>query len=229
MKEPLISVIICVYNGEAYLSEAIECVHQQDYSNIELIVVNDGSTDATPEIAKSHRQAKLISHEINRGLPAARNTGIQAAKGDYIAFLDADDLWMPNKISTQVRFHQENQDYKYSFTRERFFFEDGAEQPNWTKKPVFQEDHIAYCAGSMLFDAVLFKTVGQFNPEFRNGDTTEWIFRAKDQGYLGGRIEEVLLLRRIHKNNLSSLIKEENKSLLKAVKASINRQIKLND
>jgi glycosyltransferase involved in cell wall biosynthesis len=224
MDNPLVSVIICVYNGAAFLADAIDCVLKQNYPETELIVVDDGSTDNSAKIAASYPQVKLVSHEDNRGLPSARNTGIQTAAGEYIAFLDADDLWPPNKISAQVKFHQEHPEYKYSYTQERFRFEDMQERPNWSQKQAFQEDHVAYCAGSMLFHQSLFEIVGQFNPMFRNGDTTEWVFRAKDQGFVGGIVEEVLLFRRIHDQNLSSRVSEENKMLLKAVKSSIDRQ-----
>ena len=229
MSNPLVSVIICVFNDEAFLADAIDCVISQDYPNIELIVIDDGSHDSSAELAKSYQQVRLVSHSDNQGLPAARNTGIQSASGEYIAFLDADDRWPETKISTQVKFHQEHPESKFSYTLERFFFEDMQEQPNWSKKPVFQEDHVAYCAGSMLFHRSLFEIVGLFNPEYRNGDGTEWSFRAKDLGYQGGIIEEVLLFRRIHKGNLSSSVDEETKSLFRAVKSSINRQQKSNE
>ncbi len=224
MDNPLVSVIICVYNGAAFLADAIDCVLKQDYPEIELIVVDDGSTDNSAKIAASYPQVKLVSHTVNQGLPRTRNTGIQVAAGEYIAFLDADDFWPPNKINAQVKFHHEHPEYKYSFSMERFFWENIQEEPNWAKKQAFQEDHVAYCAGSMLFHKSLFDIVGQFNPEFRNGDTTEWIFRAKDQGFMGGVVKEVLLFRRIHDHNLSGEVAEEVKMLLKAVKASINRQ-----
>lgn len=229
MSDPLVSVIICVYNGAAFLANAIDCVINQDYPNIELIVIDDGSHDSSAELAESYQQVMLVSHSDNRGLPSARNTGIQSASGEYIAFLDADDQWSEIKISTQVKFHKEHPEYKFSYTLERFFFEDKHEQPNWSKKPAFQEDHVAYCAGSMLFHRSLFEDVGLFNPDYRNGDGTEWSFRAKDLGFHGGIIEEVLLFRRIHKGNLSSSVDEETKSLFRAVKSSINRQQKSNE
>jgi glycosyltransferase involved in cell wall biosynthesis len=229
MNDPLVTVIICVYNGEDFLAEAIQCVIEQDYPATELIVVDDGSTDSSAEIANSYPQATLISHPENLGLPSARNTGIQAAAGEYIAFLDSDDLWPANKVSTQLEFLQKNPEYKFGFTQEKFFFEDMQERPNWTQKPAFQDVHVAYCAGSMLFHRSVFETVGRFNPEFRNGDTTEWVFRAKDKGFRGGVVEEVLLFRRIHEQNLSTKVHEEQKSLLKAVKTSIDHQKRFNE
>jgi glycosyltransferase involved in cell wall biosynthesis len=224
MNKDLVSVIICVYNSSAFIAEAIESVLKQDYPKIELIVVNDGSSDNSAGIATRYSQVKLLSHATNQGLPSARNTGIKAASGEYIAFLDADDQWAPTKISTQVKFHRDNLQFKYSFTLERFVYENSIEQPNWTKKQVLKEDHIAYCAGSMLFEHTLFHVIGPFNPEYINGDATEWIFRAKDQGYFGGIVPEVLLFRRIHVKNLSSNVDQEMKALLQVVKDSMSRQ-----
>lgn len=88
--EPLISVVVPVYNGEMYVKSCLENILGQSYKSLEVIVVDDGSEDASPEIAKNY-PVRLIKHEKNRGLSAARNTGIDAAKGDYIHFLDVDD------------------------------------------------------------------------------------------------------------------------------------------
>lgn len=88
--EPLISVIIPVYNGEKYLKECIEMMLNQSYKSLEIIVVNDGSTDESKKIAKQY-PVKLITLPVNRGLSVARNTGIDAAQGDYVHFMDVDD------------------------------------------------------------------------------------------------------------------------------------------
>jgi glycosyltransferase involved in cell wall biosynthesis len=89
-KEPLISVVIPVYNGEQYVASCLDNMASQTYKNLEIIVVDDGSTDKSAEIARKYR-ANLIRHEKNCGLSAARNTGIDAAKGEYIHFMDVDD------------------------------------------------------------------------------------------------------------------------------------------
>ena len=85
---------------------------------------------------------------------------------------------------------------------------------------------MAYCAGSMLFERMLFDVIGLFNPEFHASMTAEWIMRAKDQGYFGGIVREVLLFRRIHNKNMSSAAREETKMLLKSLKASIGLVLK---
>ena len=98
----LISIIIPVYNGERFVGKAIEsCLHQSEKQGWEAIVVNDGSTDNSQQVVESYLddpRIKLIVHEKNKGLPSARNTGIRNSAGNYVAFLDTDDCYMPHTI-----------------------------------------------------------------------------------------------------------------------------------
>lgn len=227
MNDDLISVIVPTYNGGKYLAEALESILTQTYRPIEIIIVDDGSTDNSAQIASNYCSKYLFVqylYQNNSGPPCARNAGINVAKGPAIAFLDVDDLWAPHKLSIQAKFHRENPRFKYSFTFERFFYEDTENPPGWTRKQVFQKDHAAYIVSSMLVERELFDVVGLFNPVYRNTDNSEWIFRAKDHGYVAGIIEEVLLFRRIHEDNISSDVNQQVRSLLKVVNSSIRRQ-----
>ncbi|ASV76489.1 Putative glycosyl transferase [Thermogutta terrifontis] len=98
---PRISVVIPVYNGAKYLREALASVMEQTYKPFEIIVVDDGSTDGSADIAKSFAENIIVLSQANRGESAARNLGINAASGDWIAFLDADDIWHPKKLERQ--------------------------------------------------------------------------------------------------------------------------------
>ncbi|MDD5505562.1 MAG: glycosyltransferase family 2 protein [Candidatus Omnitrophica bacterium] len=102
--EPLVTVIIPTYNRSHVLKRALLSATSQTYQNIEILVVSDGSTDATEEIVKSiaDPRIKYICHEKNRGLAATRNTGIKNSTGEYVTFLDDDDEWLPEKISRQI-------------------------------------------------------------------------------------------------------------------------------
>ena len=97
-----VSVIIPVYNGERFLAEAVETVHAQEYDRLEIIVVDDGSTDRTSEIITSLKGDIQRIGQKNSGPAAARNKGLSVARGDVIAFLDADDLWPETKLNTQI-------------------------------------------------------------------------------------------------------------------------------
>lgn len=114
---PLVSVIIPVYNGEKYIETTIRSVVNQTYKKLELIIVNDGSNDKSEEIIKAINlpEVKLIS-KINSGVSAARNTGIEAANGKYIAFLDADDYWHSDNLEKKINLLENNQsiDFVYS-------------------------------------------------------------------------------------------------------------------
>jgi glycosyltransferase involved in cell wall biosynthesis len=100
----MVSVIIPAFNSEKYISQAIESVLNQTYQNFELIIVNDGSTDRTEEIIQNYLNGHLYIYQKNKGVAAARNTGISASKGEYIAFLDSDDIWLPKKLELQVHY-----------------------------------------------------------------------------------------------------------------------------
>ncbi len=112
MVNSLVSIIVPLYNSQKFIAESIKSVFAQSYKNWELIVIDDNSTDRSSEIVegyiKKDNRIKLIKLDKNVGGAAARNTGIKAAQGDYIAFLDSDDLWYPKKLEKQVEFMKKN-------------------------------------------------------------------------------------------------------------------------
>jgi len=101
VSRPLVSVVIPVYNAEPFLREALDSVLAQDYEPFEVIVVDDGSTDGSGTIARSYPEVRYLRQE-NQGPAVARNAGIAAAQGEFLAFFDADDVMLPNKLSVQV-------------------------------------------------------------------------------------------------------------------------------
>jgi glycosyltransferase involved in cell wall biosynthesis len=117
-KKPLVSVIIPTYNRGWVIKEAIDSVLDQDFSDYELIVVDDGSNDNTREILEAYGKAITVLQQSNRGVSAARNRGIAEAAGRLIAFLDSDDLWLPRKLTAQVKFFEENADAVINQTQE---------------------------------------------------------------------------------------------------------------
>ena len=117
-KKPLVTVIIPTYNRGWILQDAIDSVLDQDFSDYELIVVDDGSSDNTREILGAYGDRITVLRQPNRGVSAARNRGINEAAGQLIAFLDSDDLWLPGKLSTQVEFFEDNADAVINQTQE---------------------------------------------------------------------------------------------------------------
>lgn len=108
MIPPQVSVIIPTYNRVAFVLEAVDSVLKQTLQDFELIVIDDGSTDGTAEALKRFEDRLFYRYQDNQGVSGARNLGLQMARGKWIAFLDSDDLWLPEKLETQVRFFSEN-------------------------------------------------------------------------------------------------------------------------
>ncbi|BAQ60054.1 glycosyltransferase [Geminocystis sp. NIES-3708] len=220
--KPLVSVIIPVYNGEKYLGEAIESVFQQIYNPIELIIVDDGSTDNSRNIAKSYPQILYI-YQDNQGVSVARNTGIAMAKGEFIAFLDADDIWMNNKLEIQIEYFLKNPHIGYSVTKQRFFLESGITIPSFFNQKFLSIDHTGYLASTLVVKREVFEKIGKFNTKYIcGGEATEWFFRAKDFDVLMIAIPKTLLLKRMHSDNESN--KDPDRiEIFKIIKASLER------
>ncbi|HZU64018.1 MAG TPA: glycosyltransferase [Novosphingobium sp.] len=124
---PTVSVIMPVYNVEPYVAEAITSVLAQTYADFELIIVDDGGQDRSVEICQGFEDPRIrIVHQANRGLAGARNTGILAARGRYLAFLDSDDRWLPEKLALHVIHLEANPDVGVSFSPSRFIDVNGA-------------------------------------------------------------------------------------------------------
>ena len=99
---PLVSVIIPTYNRADLVQEALASVKAQTFRDFEIVVVDDGGTDGTCEVLSAWRETRVLRHPGRRGVSAARNTGITAARGQWLAFLDSDDLWLPDKLARQI-------------------------------------------------------------------------------------------------------------------------------
>lgn len=104
VNNPLVSVIIPAYNSSRYICEAIDSVLSQTYDNLEVIVVNDGSTDTTLQVLEKYHKRIIVIDQLNQGAAHARNTGIKAAKGEFITFLDSDDYWFKQKVELQIQY-----------------------------------------------------------------------------------------------------------------------------
>jgi len=131
--QPLVSVIIPAFNCASFIRDALRSVSEQSYPSVELLVIDDGSTDETPYIVQSQPGVRYLRQD-NRGPSAARNAGIAAARGDYIAFLDADDLWMPDKLARQVSLLQQYPDAAFAFADMRL-----VSQQNHTESSMFEK------------------------------------------------------------------------------------------
>lgn len=223
MNHPRVSVIIPVYNGESFLAEAIKSVFDQEYKNLECLVIDDGSKDSSAAIAKKFEQVIYIYQE-NAGVAAARNHGVQKASGDYLAFLDADDIWNSEKLNIQINYMEENPDIDYSLTKHSLFLAEGlSEVPLWVRTSHFEKEMIAYLPSSLIVRRKAFEIIGNFDESYRIADDSDWFLRARDAGVKLGIVEKNLLRKRIHPQCLTSQTEVTRKEMMKSIKASLER------
>jgi glycosyltransferase involved in cell wall biosynthesis len=219
----LVSIIIPVYNGEKYLAQALESVAAQDYAPLEVIVVDDGSTDGTAQIAQS-RAGVRYTYQANQGSGSARNTGLAAATGDFIAFLDADDLWLPGKLHAQMEYLLEHPDVGFVLANMESFLEPGTTWPAGLNQAYYAQRPVAYLPSALVCRRRVFDKVGLFDAQFRTGEDSDWFFRARDAGVPMAVVPHVLIRRRIHSGNLTQQTRDVSANLLKLVRASVDRK-----
>ncbi|MGA3282063.1 MAG: glycosyltransferase [Smithella sp.] len=223
LNNPKISVIIPVYNGEIFLEDTIKSVLNQNYDNWECIVVDDGSIDGSAAIAKKHEQI-IYLHREHKNVAAARNLGIQKASGEYLAFLDADDIWDTNKLETQINYMEENPDIDYSITKHSLFLTEGLKDiPQWVRTNHLQEETLAYIPSSLIVRKSAFEIVGYFDESYQISDDSDWFLRARDAGIKLGIIDKNLLHKRVHSQCLMSQTGVIKKELMKSIRASLWR------
>jgi glycosyltransferase involved in cell wall biosynthesis len=217
---PFVSIILAVRDGERFL--AVRSVLAQNYPAHELIVVDGHSTDRTAEIARSFPGVKFLA-QPGRGLAAALNFGIATARGDWIALLEHDDIWTPEKLRTQITFMLGRPELQFTLTHARFFLEPGCAwpsgyNPGWLEKPQ---------SGAILSSFVarksVFEQVGTFDEGFKYAGDMDWFARAKDLRVPMACLEETLLLKRVHDRNATNQTQLGNFELLEVIKRKLAR------
>ncbi len=184
---PTISIIIPAYNAERTILETIASVQQQTFSDFELIVINDGSTDRTLEVLQSiqDERLKIFSYE-NGGLPTARNRGISHASGEFIALLDADDLWTPDKLELQLAALQQHPEAGVAYSWTYFMNEKEGGRSFHPCEPVFFEGNVyaklligdfIYNGSNTLIRRQAIDSVGEFDPALKSCEDWEYWVR----------------------------------------------------
>lgn len=191
---PLVSVIIPAFNAAWCIDRAIDSVMEQDYRPLELVVVDDGSTDETPGLLDARQDHRIrVVHQRNRGLSGARNTGIRQARGEYLAFLDADDWWLPGKLEAQVELLQRQPETGFCSVATRVVDGEGNEVNLW-RCPEWQGDFLqalflqpAAVAGSgsgVMVRRSLFDNTGLFDESLKSlEDIDMWMRLAAVSPY----------------------------------------------
>ncbi|HVJ42154.1 MAG TPA: glycosyltransferase family A protein [Dongiaceae bacterium] len=214
--EPILSIIIPAYNVSAYIEEAIDSALAQTLREIEVIVVNDGSTDHTAQmierVVEKHMDPRLkILHRANGGLAAARNTGVVMATGKYIGFLDGDDIWLPHKAQAQISLMELDPGIGISFSNSQYMLENGVLTENLLQAdkltPSFHDmirrNHIGN-GSAPIVRAACFQQAGRFNEALKSCEDYEmwcrilWLTEFRAVG-----IDQPLTLYRIRDTSLS--------------------------
>lgn len=200
MDHPLVSVIVGVYNKERFVGECLRSVVAQTYTNWELIVVDDASTDGSLTEVKravgNDPRVRILRRKKNSGLPAvARNEGIRAAHGKFVAFVDADDLWKPEKLAVQTAYMEEHPEFPLTHTRCEEIDENGTvlrvrhdgqlPPPGDCLRELFH--HCFICTSTVMLRKDFGETLGWFaeNPEYRCGEDYDFFVRCAEKDMVG--------------------------------------------
>jgi len=205
-RRPLISCVIPVLNGEAYIGETLDSIAAQTYRPLQIVVIDDGSTDRTAEIVRAHAGQILYHYQENRGIAAACNRGIDMASGEFVAFLDADDLWPARKLALQMARFDARPELDYCVGHaQNFWMPELAQEEEQFKDHPRSRPVPGYVCGSLMARKKTFETVGGFDESLRHGYDTDWYLRARQSGCVEEAMPDVLLLRRVHKQNRSRM------------------------
>lgn len=230
-----VSVIIPVYNGEAFLAEAIQSILKQDYQPLEIIIVDDGSTDKTANVAAKFKNVAHYVYQPNNGPSAARNQGIKMAVGNVIAFLDADDLWPEESLKRQLTYLATNPEIEIVHGHlQNMQMEIDKASKNLVEK--FGKPRVSFNVGSVVYRKSVFEKIGLFNEDLRYSEDVELLVRVKENGISWMIIDQVTLFYRRYKQSVAAADNEHTLgnmhalSLVRILKKSLDkRRQKSND
>ncbi len=201
---PLVSCVISVFNGERYLAEALDSALSQTYQSVEVIVADDGSTDRTAEIAAKYQGRVRYMYQEHKGAAAAKNMVLRSTKGEFVAFLDADDLWHPDKLALQVAAVHEKPEIDLCFTNYRNFWvpEMRDEERKYRGHPLVSPEG-AWSICTLLTHRSIFTRHGVFNEKLHGYENITWMLATARAGAVIKVLPETLMYRRIHNTNQS--------------------------
>jgi glycosyltransferase involved in cell wall biosynthesis len=206
MAPELVSCVIPVYNAERYLGETLDSVLAQTYRPFEVIVVDDGSTDSTPDIVAAHADRIRCLRQANAGAAAARNRGIEAAQSEFIALGDGDDLWHPARLDRQMARFAERPELDMCFPHvESFWSPDLSDLEDNYNDPRAGTILPAAVTMAMVARRALFEQIGDFDTAYRISDDQDWYLRVVEGGAVIEVLPDVLLKRRLYVSNITRL------------------------
>jgi glycosyltransferase involved in cell wall biosynthesis len=227
MTAPRVSCIVPVFNGERFLAEALESILRQTRPPDEIIVVDDGSGDDSRGIARGFGNAVRYVRQDNAGPAAARNAGVALAGGDFLAFLDADDVWLPAKLERQLARFAARPELEFCVTHlQNFWMPELAAEENAYRNQPFSRPLPAFTFPSLLGRRRIFERVGPCNEGLRVASDVDWFLRAREAGLAHELLPDVLVHRRLHQGNLTREDLASRDTLVSNLKASLDRRRK---
>jgi glycosyltransferase involved in cell wall biosynthesis len=223
-----VSVIIPAYNNANYIGETISSVLNQSLKPEQVVVIDDGSTDDTERIIKSNQPHIDYIYKENSGANAARNKGVENATGQFIAFLDGDDLWEPEKLEIQMRCLLENPKVDAVFSHVQNFYSPDLDPDKQATLKASLSPVAGHVPSTMVIKKQAFTSVGPFNEEVTIGDFMQWLFRARDGGISETMLPDILLKRRIHGGNTTIVEKQLHSQYLDVIREALARRKKAN-
>jgi glycosyltransferase involved in cell wall biosynthesis len=220
----LVSVLIPAYNTAPYIGEAIESVFAQTYRPIEVVVVDDGSDDGTDAVARGYGDRIRFERLEHGGIGRARNRAVELAQGDYLAFLDADDRFVPTKLEQQVAAVESDPelDMVFGYIREFISPDLPPETQAAMRQPVPASPWMA--PNVMLVRREAFERVGPFATDLRVGEGVDWYARASEAGLKGLTLDEVVVERRLHGQNTGLRERHSHSDYLQVVRSALLRR-----
>jgi glycosyltransferase involved in cell wall biosynthesis len=222
--KPLVSVIVPVFNAAKYLDEAIGSILSQTYPNVEVIAVNDGSTDVSLNILEKYSSRITIIDSTNKGTPAARNLGIQAAKGSYLAFLDADDIWHHEKLSVQLNMFDKTPNLDMTYCSFEEFLSPDLSAEQQARRVVKPGVLSVAVPGTTLILRASFDSVGSFSETRRSGEFIDWYARAEEIGLKIVPTNHCHYRRRSHADNQTLRLESLHQDYMEVVREALRRR-----
>ena len=209
----LVTCVVPAYNSSRYIAEALESVLAQTYSNIEVIVADDGSTDDTATIVGGYDERVTYLRQETKGPAATRNLGVHAANGEFLAFLDADDLWHNEKVERQIARFTASPELEACVTHAKMFWVPQLEHEALEYRDNPRSEAIpGYATTTLLARRSLFERIGAFRTDLWFSDATEWFIRARERGVVVELLPDVLTYHRMHEGNLTRRGSEASKA-----------------
>lgn len=219
-----ISVLVACWNAERYLGEALASALDQNPAPAEVIVVDDGSTDGSAAVASGFAGVTLVS-QPNRGVAAALNRAARHATGEVLTFLDADDLWLPGKLATQVAALRADPGLDGVFAHMRSFVDPALPEADRTALRVEGAVEPGLVKGTLMLRAAALGRLGPFDEERRFADFIAWYVAASAKGFRWAMLPDLLYLRRVHGGNMGRRERErQHEQYLLAMKDLIDRR-----